>query len=1361
MSADRVWQCVTLLLASVLARPLWAGGPPLLVRSELKATDPLDRVQKQSHVRMHNIDLQEGQAILAELRSLDFDPLLRIEDDEGQVLGQNDDVGPGDLTSRLGFVAPRAGQYRLIVTSPEPGRTGEYRLEVAGLQTDGEPEIIRGELTEQSAVAQGRRFQQHAVQAVAGRWHVIEATGRDFNPLLLLHDGAGKLLARGDAGGPRSARLAWPGGTGGPWQVLVLAESAGAARRYTLRVARYKGSLQAEPTERERQAQTAGELNDRALALYRGGKRDEATALLRQALTLRQQLFPQRRYPHGHRDLATSLNNLAAVLQDAGQYAEAGAYHEQALAMRRLLYAAPHYPQGHGELAMSLNNLGVLRQAAGQYEVARGYYDEALAMMQKLYPEAQYPRGHPDLAGGLSNLGVLLQEAGQYEAARAYFERALTMLRQLWPDQKNHLLARCLSNLGYLLKYLGEYETARTHLEQALVMRQKLYPEQLYPQGHPELVTSLNQLGILMEDVGQYDPARDYFDKALAMARRLYPERLYPAGHPLIAVNLSSLGMLRLHAGQLEPARAVMEQALAMQQKLYPQEQYPHGHPYLALSLNNLGTLLKYAGQYEAARGYYEQALAMRQALYPERHYPQGHPHLATSLHNLGALLHDVRQFEAARGYYEQALAMFQTLYPPSQYPQGHFELATALNNLGALLKDAGQVEAARRRFEQALTIFRQLYPQRQYPRGHPHLITSLNNLANLLRDARQFEAARGHLEQALAMVQQLYPERQNPDGHFLLAATLSNLGALAQAEGKDQQAYAYLRRAMAMSRVLSARHVALAPEAQALDLLRTLPHLRDGYLAVGLRAAAAPAELYANVWPSRGLVSRLLQRRHQATRVAQQGDVNVRQAWTELAVARAALAHLLATPTIDPARRGPELERLTGRKEELERALAKLLPELDRARELDRLGPADLAALLPAGHAFIDLLRYTSYYDQRGQPHDRYLAFITPAGGSVLLVELGDAAAIDRAVRAWRERIAQYRDTPADARQVAVLLWQPLARILPAQTKVIYLAPDGELARLPWAALPGTREGTVLLEELALAVVPHGPFLLEQLKYPPSHAVGRERILGLGDVAYGTAEAPAYAPLPGTAAELAKLQELAGPRDVVLLRQGEARWDKLQQGLAQSRYAHLATHGYYGEKALGLERQRLARQWQDWQPGQARSALGHGARSPLGFIGLALAGANRPQGEVPSIVTGEQLLELPLEELRLCVLSACESGLGDLGPLTGEAVQGLPHALHLAGCPNVISSLWNVNDQATAALMAKLYDGLWREGKTPLEALRQAQLLVYGHPELVAELAERGPTALKTLRLPPAAAPGRPAATKLWAGFVLSGSGR
>src|SRR5262249_15929365 len=107
----------------------------------------------------------------------------------------------------------------------------------------------------------------------------------------------------------------------------------------------------------------------------------------------------------------------------------------------------------------------------------------------------------------------------------------------------------------------------------------------------------------------------------------------------------------------------------------------------------------------------------------------------------------------------------------------------------------------------------------------------------------------------------------------------------------------------------------------------------------------------------------------------------------------------------------------------------------------------------------------------------------------------------------------------------------------------------------------------------------------------------------------------------------------------------------------------------------------------------------------------------------------------------------------------------GLQRAFHLAGTRDVVASLWKVSDQATAALMALFYQNLWEKNLPPIEALRQAQLAIYRHPDKIAELAKgfRG----KFVEVPGGgdegvrrAADGK-APPRLWAAFTLSGPGR
>src|SRR5262249_54407385 len=165
----------------------------------------------------------------------------------------------------------------------------------------------------------------------------------------------------------------------------------------------------------------------------------------------------------------------------------------------------------------------------------------------------------------------------------------------------------------------------------------------------------------------------------------------------------------------------------------------------------------------------------------------------------------------------------------------------------------------------------------------------------------------------------------------------------------------------------------------------------------------------------------------------------------------------------------------------------------------------------------------------------------------------------------------------------------------LPAGTKTLYLALDGDLARMPWAALPiaGDR---VLLVDYALATVPHGPFVLEMLKYPQEVRHDEQTLL-VGDVEYNSKTWPN---LPGTAREVAALSALA-PKPTTLTQTVIAR--QLIASLPQARYAHLATHGYFDAESLVAENERARQAMESRQMGDETRRVA--TKNPLGFVGV------------------------------------------------------------------------------------------------------------------------------------------------------------
>jgi CHAT domain-containing protein/tetratricopeptide (TPR) repeat protein len=1031
---------------------------------------------------------------------------------------------------------------------------------------------------------------------------------------------------------------------------------------------------------------------------------------------------------------------------------------------------------------------------------------QALQAYQRLYPTAEYPRGHTDLLTALRRLAGLLQQYGQYALARPYAEQGLNMARQLYPRDRyprgHPFLADHLNHLGLVLSGLGEYDRVHPYYEEALRMRQALYPADRYPRGHVLLADSLGNLGMLFAHMGEHARALPYVDEALNMNRRLFPPEKYPQGRLEVAFSLNDLGSVLLDLGEYARALAVAEEAVQMCRRLSPDAKKAPTDPLLAACLNNMGILLDYQGEHARALPYFEKALRLHRRLYPEADFPQGHPLLAQGLANVGSVLQDQGDFARALPYLEQAVAMKRRLYPRTTHPQGHADLAGTLRRLGAALVHHGEPARALPYCREALDMLRRLYPPDRYPNGHPDLAGAVTILGELHQEQGDYEQALTCFRKALAMRRLLYPEAQYPQGTRELAHNLDVLGFLFLERRQPAQALPYFEQSLAMYQKQADLFLAAASETEALNFVAKLYANKSALLSSSRQPGPAEDAGYTLLWRAKAVVFRACQRRQQD--LARAGDAETRRLLADLLAVRRQLARLLLAPPGKRTQRDARLKELCDAKLRLERRLAERLPAFRLRQAGDQLGPDELVRQLLADTVLIDLWQYVRFSHETAPPGRAgwrgglyYVAFVLARDRPIRRVELGESAPLDRAVTAWRADLAAGKAASPAAQELRKLLWAPLAAHLPATSRTVLVAPDGALCRLPWAALPVRPDGRPLLEEHAVALVPDGPSLLERLlaaKEAGEKGPAGGLLVAVGDVSYDGPPAPAAAgvvvtrsaegarkrplwpALPGTVRELEQIQALAGSRIVHLRRGAEASTARLLADLGEGkrppRWLHLATHGFFADpdpkrpSILELDRKLFV-------TGPLGERVGAGARNPLVLSGLVLAGANLPppqdlDGLLHSdrgILTAEAIAGLSLEGLELAVLSACETGLGEVAG--GEGVFGLQRAFHLAGARNVIASLWQVDDEATAALMSLFYHHLWVEQRPPLEALRQAQLTLYHHPERMAVLArKRGPDFEKAARLPatpPAsgAAPARRSPPRLWAGFILSGPGR
>jgi CHAT domain-containing protein len=169
-------------------------------------------------------------------------------------------------------------------------------------------------------------------------------------------------------------------------------------------------------------------------------------------------------------------------------------------------------------------------------------------------------------------------------------------------------------------------------------------------------------------------------------------------------------------------------------------------------------------------------------------------------------------------------------------------------------------------------------------------------------------------------------------------------------------------------------------------------------------------------------------------------------------------------------------------------------------------------------------------------------------------------------------------------------------------------------------------------------------------------------------------------------------------------------------------RILHLATHGFFLVDQNGTGSADLRDLGASPSAGSGRLS-GKGLENPLLRSGLALAGANTwlQRGSIPAeaedgLLTAEDVTGLDLADTELVVLSACETGLGEIH--VGEGVFGLRRAFTLAGARTLVMSLWKVPDRQTEELMIDFYQRI-QAGQGRAEALREAQLALKArHPE-------------------------------------------
>lgn len=1081
----------------------------------------------------------------------------------------------------------------------------------------------------------------------------------------------------------------------------------------------YEKAIQLENTVAETRKKLHGTENaEYATSLYnlaswhnKNGNPEKAYELVLQTLDIRGRVLGKE-----HPDYVTALNNLAVYCAGMGAMQKADSVGTEALRLREKIFG-----KDNDTYALSLSNLASYKWQNGNYEQGKQLTEEAL-----LIRERTVGKKHTDYAASLSNLAFLNNHLHNYREA---IEQDSTAAAIYLENEGERSLPRAQALTGMAKSYsaLGEHGKALGLLSEALTVYQDIWGKK-----HPQSAALLNTLAQEQQAAGNYQEAarlaaqvKDICEKDAGEEAPLYVDILkdlartyylmgnyaeafrlgrkaatfylqYTTRKDWYADMLGDLSVYESAAGNYGEAIRLGTETLRIRETLLGK-----AHPNIISTLSNLASFHAEVGDYEKAIRYGTEVLERQKNVYGEE-YPEN----ALYLNNLAEYYGCLENYQKAIGLSWEALNLLEkageteskkyadALYSLSHhyyrtgqygpvikaatecariieklYGKNHPEYAEALNMLGFFAELQGKKEEAVRMYQEAMKIQADC-------RGklHPDYLTVLNNLTVCYWSAHDPAVTASCIDMTELLTQ-------------CLTRSFSDLT-------KTERTQFWL-----MNRYWFASNIH--------QIAYTFP------------SDSLTANAYNGLLLSKGLL--LNSEIELSTLLAESGDAEVETLYNDLRNLRLQLNRLYEQPVAERALSTDSLEQEAQR---LERALvqrSKVYGDFTRNLAIDwqqvqqRLGERDVAVEFTSFATGQDSVMYAAYCLRRGERTPR-------------MVPLFEEKQL-KAVGA-----THYYDRP----DVARLVWQPLAKELEGADRV-YFAPDGELYNIAiesvphWAdsllvsdhyrfyRLSSTRQLALTRDEQSAdeAALYGGlrydtdvtTLVNDSRRRPATTRAADFALLHLADSLNLRA---GLQDLPATLTEAEEIEtHLRNAGTHATLYTDTAGTEASFKALSgrRTRLMHIATHGFYWTEreaqAIGDRLAFLNTAGQTARYVEDKALT----RSGLFFAGVnhALEGEPLPADVDDGILTAREISILDLRGLDLVVLSACQTGLGEI---TGDGVFGLQRGFKKAGAGTLLMSLWKVDDQATQLLMTRFYANL-TAGQSKAESLREAQRYV------------------------------------------------
>ena len=956
------------------------------------------------------------------------------------------------------------------------------------------------------------------------------------------------------------------------------------------------------------------------------------------------------------------------------------------LAMASLLLSIPSYSQDKGLLARADS---LYREGRSLYD--KGYYKTAIVSFEEAAEIRRKERGENSAkrASCLSNIGRCYESLNNYDKALEYHQQALAIREKVY-GKEHQAYANSLTHIGECYYQIDDYIKALEYHKQALDIKQRMLGE-----DDKSIAINLDRIGGCYRFYGDLLKAREYHQQALDIRGRALGKE-----HPSYAISLNNIGLDYLDLGDYSKALECYQRSLEINETFFGKE-----HPSYATNLINIGAYYDNLGDYIKAIEYYQQALVIREKVYGTMHL-----RYAAVLGLMGNSYASYGNVTKALEYHRQALAIRERLYGKE-----NLSYATSLRNIGSCFFDAGE-------YNKALELYQQVLAIEGLSRNGLYYATTLGDISNCYYRLHDFAKALAYCQQALTIREQIYG-KNDPR----ITTNLRNKGCINSYLGNFAEASesfaAYFELA---SSTITRTFSSLTESQRALYWEQYYGFFTDDIyrFAYGISTPLLNCTAYNVAILGKGLL--LNAEMEMRKLILESGDEDALRMYNDIQVSRVKLDRLYE----DPVGKKDAIDSLNNDIENRQQQLMKRSKVFgDYTRNLT-LKWTDVQSALGKKDIAIEFETYTH------KDTTFYIALtLRPDYTEPHLVELFTSKDLER----LRPRIDRsgMKDYYASSKMTEVV-WGNLSEEL-SGVENVYFSPAGELNNIGieymkdadgkhllsekrnYYRLTSTRELTkeYRTHKIADATL-YGGILYDVT--PETKLTGKEsdseRLARMADrpgisldslsVTRGGGK---WAYLGGSKEEAEAISSTLSSKkvrnDLLEGADGTEESFKALSG-AKKDVIHVATHGFYYTETQaargGLEDSSFMLDGESQAPKEDKALT----RSGLLFAGAqnAFDGKDIPIDVEDGILTAKDISRMDLRGTDLVVISACQSGLGEV---TGDGVFGLQRGFKKAGVQSIVMSLWEVSDEATKIMMTRFYENL-SKGKSKYVSFRDAQ---------------------------------------------------